>query len=33
MKFGIQEELLLNFLETKFHFLSVQNGGMPSDWR
>ena len=26
MKFSIQEELLLRFLDTKFHYLSVQNG-------
>ena len=30
MEFGIQKELLLSFLDTKYHFLSVQNGGMVS---
>ena len=33
MKFGIQEELLLNVLDTEFHWLPVQNGGMMSDRR
>ena len=30
-EFGIQEGLLLNLLDTKFHLLPVQNGGMTSD--
>ena len=31
MKFGIPEGLLLSLLDTKFHLLPVQNGGMTSD--
>ena len=31
MKFGIQEELLLSFLDTKFLWLPVHNGGITSN--
>ena len=31
MKFGIRDGVLLNLLDTKFHLLPVQNGGMTSD--
>ena len=31
IKFGIQEELLLIFLDTKYHWHPVQNGEMTSD--
>ena len=31
MKFGIQEDLLLHFLDTKFRKLPVQNGGITRD--
>ena len=31
MEFGIQKELLLSFLNTKFHWLPVQNYGIMSD--
>ena len=31
MKFCIQEELLLSFLDTKFHLHPLQNGRMTSD--
>ena len=32
MKFGIQEELLLSFLDTKFYLFSLQNIRMTSNW-
>ena len=31
MKFCIQEGVLLSLLDTTFHLLPVQNGGMTSD--
>ena len=31
MTFSIQEEVLLSLLDTKFHLLTLQNGGMMAN--